>query len=108
MLDIFLLAVLVVVLVLGMSILVFHGITGVPPLSSSSAEIDDVIALLKQAPLPEQAIVYELGCGYRPGPAKDTNQYRPDQKRLAGRCKYFGGKNEPFYFTGERLYFRKP
>src|SRR5580658_3693489 len=53
-----------IVFCLGLSLLVFHGITGVPPMSSSSAEAADVISLLKQAGLAEQAIVYELGCGW--------------------------------------------
>jgi Putative methyltransferase len=52
------------VLVLAASLLVFHAITGVPPVSSSSSEAADVISLLKQAGLPKQAIVYELGCGW--------------------------------------------
>jgi hypothetical protein len=58
-----LLAVLLV-FALGLSLLVVQGMTGVPPMSSSSSEAADVIALLKQAGLPEQAIVYELGCGW--------------------------------------------
>jgi len=45
-------------------LLVFHGITGVPPMSSSAGEAADVISLLKQAPLAKQAIVYDLGCGW--------------------------------------------
>jgi Methyltransferase domain len=53
-----------IVLALGLSVLVFQGITGVPPVSSSSSEAADVISLLKQAGLPERAIVYELGCGW--------------------------------------------
>src|SRR5580704_7132057 len=50
--------------VLVLSLLLFQGITGVPPMSATSAEAADVIALLKQAGLTEQAIVYELGCGW--------------------------------------------
>lgn len=53
-----------IVFALAASILVFQGITGVPPLSSSSSEAADVISLLKQTGLPEQAIVYDLGCGW--------------------------------------------
>lgn len=53
-----------IVFALGVSLLVFQGITGVPPMSSSSSEAADVISLLKQAGLAEQAIVYELGCGW--------------------------------------------
>ncbi len=55
---------LVVVVALCLSILVFQGITGVPPLSSNSAQARDVIALLNQAGLEDQAIVYELGSGW--------------------------------------------
>jgi hypothetical protein len=47
-----------------LSILIFQGITGVPPLSSNSVEAADVVALLKQAGLAEQAVVYELGSGW--------------------------------------------
>jgi hypothetical protein len=53
-----------IVFALGLSLLVFQAITGVPPMSSSSSEAADVISLLKQAGLAEQAIVYELGCGW--------------------------------------------
>jgi len=62
--DIFLFAVLLIVLVIGLSLLAFQVITGVPPMSANSAEAADIIALLKQANLSEQAIVYELGCGW--------------------------------------------
>ncbi len=55
---------LVIVLALCLSVLVFQGITGVPPMSSNSAEVADVVALLRQAGLAEEAIVYELGCGW--------------------------------------------
>ena len=53
-----------VVFVLAASLLIFQAITGVPPMSSSSSEAADVISLLKEADLPEQAIVYDLGCGW--------------------------------------------
>ena len=49
---------------LALSILIFQGITGVPPLSSNSVEAADVVALLKQAALAEKAVVYELGSGW--------------------------------------------
>ena len=60
------LSVIAVVIIFGLavSLLVFQGITGVPPMSSCSGEAADVIALLKQAGLEEQAIIYELGCGW--------------------------------------------
>ncbi|WP_158915156.1 methyltransferase domain-containing protein [Caulobacter sp. S45] len=53
-----------IVLVLGASILLFQGVTGVPPQSSSPNEAADVVALLKHAGLAEQAVVYELGSGW--------------------------------------------
>jgi hypothetical protein len=53
-----------IVLGLGLSVLIVQGITGVPPHPSSRGEAADVIALLKQATLPEQAVIYELGCGW--------------------------------------------
>jgi hypothetical protein len=52
------------VLLLGLSLLIFQAITGVPPMPSTSSEASDVISLLKQAGLPDQAIVYELGSGW--------------------------------------------
>ena len=55
---------LLIVSVLCLSILLFQVITGVPPLSSNSMEAADVVALLKQAGLAEQAVVYELGSGW--------------------------------------------
>jgi hypothetical protein len=64
------LALLLVVLALCLSILLFQGITGVPPLSSNAEEAAGVVALLKQsgllkqAGLEERAIVYELGSGW--------------------------------------------
>jgi hypothetical protein len=54
----------VIVLLLGLSVLAFQGITGVPPMSSSSTEGADVVELLKQATLPECPVIYELGCGW--------------------------------------------
>ena len=48
----------------GASLLIFQGLTGVPPMSSNAAEARDVIALLKRAGLPEKAVVYELGSGW--------------------------------------------
>ncbi len=53
-----------IVCALCLSILVFQGITGVPPLPSNSVEAADVVALLKQGGLAEQAVVYELGSGW--------------------------------------------
>ncbi|HEX4184190.1 MAG TPA: class I SAM-dependent methyltransferase [Caulobacteraceae bacterium] len=53
-----------IVLSLGLSVLLFQGLTGVPPMSSSAAETADVVRLLAKAGLKDQAIVYELGCGW--------------------------------------------
>lgn len=64
MLDLPSLVLLLVVFSLCLSLIVFQAITGVPPMSSSSPEAADVVALLKQASLPNQAIVYELGSGW--------------------------------------------
>jgi cyclopropane fatty-acyl-phospholipid synthase-like methyltransferase len=62
--DILSLAVVAVALLLALSLLAFQLITGVPPMSASAGEAADVVALLKQASLPEEAVVYELGCGW--------------------------------------------
>jgi hypothetical protein len=62
--DLLSMAALLIVSVLCLSILVFQGFTGVPPLSSNSTEAADVVALLKQTGLAEQAVVYELGSGW--------------------------------------------
>lgn len=62
--DPFSLLALLIVFSLCLSLLVFQGITGVPPLSSNAAEAADVVALLKHAGLSERAIIYELGCGW--------------------------------------------
>jgi hypothetical protein len=65
---------LLIAFALGVSILVFQALTGVPPHSSSASEGADVVALLKKAGLEkvglekvgtaEQAVVYELGSGW--------------------------------------------
>ncbi len=62
--DPFSLLALLIVLALCLSLLVFQGMTGVPPLSSNAAEAADVVALLRQAGLADQAIIDELGCGW--------------------------------------------
>lgn len=64
MLDIPSLVVMLIAVSLCLSLLIFQIITGVPPMSSSASEAADVVALLKQASLPKQAIVYELGSGW--------------------------------------------
>ena len=53
-----------IVFALAISILAYQAITGVPPMSSRASEAADVIALLKQAGMQENAIIYELGCGW--------------------------------------------
>lgn len=58
------LLVLFVVAALCASLLIFQLITGVPPMSSGASEAADVVALLKQANLPAQPVVYELGSGW--------------------------------------------
>lgn len=55
---------LLIVFALCGSILGFQMATGVPPLSSTTAEGADIIALLKRARLPEQAVIYDLGSGW--------------------------------------------
>ena len=55
---------MLILLACCLSILIFQGITGVPPLSSNSVEAADVVALLKQAGLAQEAVVYELGSGW--------------------------------------------
>jgi hypothetical protein len=57
-------AALLTVSALCLSILIFQGVTGVPPLSSNSVEAADVVSLLKEAGLAEGAVVYELGSGW--------------------------------------------
>jgi hypothetical protein len=51
-------------LALAASLLIFQAITGVPPMPSTRNEAADVISLLKEARLPDQATVYELGSGW--------------------------------------------
>jgi hypothetical protein len=63
-LDLLSIAVLIVVVAVGLSLLIVQLVTGVPPQSSSGREAADVIALLKEAGLPEQAVVYDLGSGW--------------------------------------------
>src|ERR1700734_1065408 len=55
---------LLIALAFCLSIPIYQGITGVPPLASNSVEAADVVALLKRAGLSEQAIIYELGSGW--------------------------------------------
>jgi hypothetical protein len=58
-------AILVLAVVsLGLSLLVFQAITGIPSVSATQAEADDVVALLRHADLPAQPTIYELGSGW--------------------------------------------
>lgn len=45
-------------------VLAYHFMTGVPPMPTKPAEAADVVALLKQACMPQQPVIYELGCGW--------------------------------------------
>ncbi len=58
------LVVLAVVAAAALSILWYHAKTGVPPVPSTSGEIETIVALLAEAGLPHQARIYELGCGW--------------------------------------------
>ena len=55
---------LLLVAAAGASILVFQGLTGVPPMASNAAEAADIVALLRRAGLPKGAVIYELGSGW--------------------------------------------
>jgi hypothetical protein len=55
---------LAVVLAFCLSLLLFQALTGVPPVSARRSEAANVVVLLKQAELPEQAIIYDLGAGW--------------------------------------------
>jgi len=48
----------------GISLVISTALTGVPTLSSGKSEMDDVIALLKNAKLPEHAVIIDLGSGW--------------------------------------------
>lgn len=55
---------ILIALTLAASLILFQLITGVPPVSSNSAEAADVISLLQQANLPPTPIIYELGSAW--------------------------------------------
>jgi hypothetical protein len=59
-----LLVVLAITLLLCFSLLIYQGITGVPTMSSSSAEAEDVVSLLRQTKLGEHPTIVDLGCGW--------------------------------------------
>lgn len=62
--DLISIAVLLVLAMAGASVLIFQGLTGVPPMSSNPAEAADVVALLRQTGLPPRAVIYDLGSGW--------------------------------------------
>jgi len=62
--DLLLALLLAIVLALCLSLLLFQAVTGVPPLSATRAEAANVVALLREAGLPAQAVVYDLGSGW--------------------------------------------
>lgn len=62
--DIFAMFILAISTIAALSLLIYYFITGVVPMSSSRAEAAQVIALLKEAGVPEKALLYELGCGW--------------------------------------------
>lgn len=64
MLHVLSLLALLAALGLGVSVLVFQAITGVPPMSASAAEAADVVALLRREGLPDRAVIYDLGSGW--------------------------------------------
>lgn len=64
MMDFILLALLAIVLALCLPLLLFQAITGAPPHSATRAEAATVVALLREAGLPEQAVVCDLGSGW--------------------------------------------
>ncbi len=62
--DLVSIAALLIVLGLGVSLLVVQAMTGVPPHPCGANEAADVVALLRQARLPDQGVIYELGSGW--------------------------------------------
>ncbi|MEK6289822.1 MAG: methyltransferase [Paraburkholderia tropica] len=51
-------------LLVGASLLISAAFTGVPTLSSRRSEVDDIVALLKHAKLPQHALIVDLGSGW--------------------------------------------
>jgi len=49
---------------IGLSIAFVQLFTGVPPVSTNASQANDAVALLKEAGLPEHAVIYDLGCGW--------------------------------------------
>jgi hypothetical protein len=57
-------AVLLLAAAAALSLLLVQVRTGVPPMSSDSAEAQEVIALLRHADLPAGPVIYDLGSGW--------------------------------------------
>lgn len=51
-------------LLVGLPVVIFTALTGVPTLSSGDAEASEVIALLNQANLARSAVIVDLGSGW--------------------------------------------
>ncbi|HDR9181087.1 TPA: methyltransferase [Burkholderia vietnamiensis] len=51
-------------LLVGASLLISAALTGVPTLSSGRSEVDDIVALLEHAKLPQPALIVDLGSGW--------------------------------------------
>jgi cyclopropane fatty-acyl-phospholipid synthase-like methyltransferase len=64
MLQAALLVILAITLLICFSLLLYHGLTGVPTMSSTRAEAAEVVALLRQARLGENPTIVDLGCGW--------------------------------------------
>lgn len=58
------LAALALVFLLCASLLAYQFLTGVPPMPTRKDEVADVVALLRQAALPDDPVIYELGSGW--------------------------------------------
>ena len=52
------------ILFAGVITLGYNIVTGIPPFPSTQKEVLSVIRLLQQEKIPENAIIYELGCGW--------------------------------------------
>ncbi|WP_133646317.1 methyltransferase [Paraburkholderia flava] len=62
--DKFLYFVVILIIIISVSLVVYALLTGVPTLSSSRAEVNEVIALLKRASLVREAMIVDLGSGW--------------------------------------------
>ena len=55
---------LIIIILAGVITLGYNIVTGIPPFPSTQKEVNAVITLLKQEKIPENAVIYELGCGW--------------------------------------------